>query len=189
MSNPVIQAKETKYKGYRFRSRLEARWAVFFDAMGIKWEYEKEGFDLGKVGSYLPDFWLPQIQAWAEVKGQIDTETVKKPLALAQIHCPVLILSSLDGNDYIPGECALIHQQNDGVGGLDVKHGFLRADGESVWFVTRATGNSVAFAENINHFREWAYSHPVAAKKYYQRSIQALITARSARFEHGEQGR
>ena len=31
-----IAAIETKYKGYRFRSRLEARWAVFFDALGIK---------------------------------------------------------------------------------------------------------------------------------------------------------
>ena len=30
-----IKAIETYYKGYRFRSRLEARWAVFFDAAGI----------------------------------------------------------------------------------------------------------------------------------------------------------
>lgn len=41
-----IKPIETLYKGYRFRSRLEARWAVFFDALGLKWEYEKEGFDL-----------------------------------------------------------------------------------------------------------------------------------------------
>lgn len=33
-----IKAIETYYKGYMFRSRLEARWAVFFDASGIKWE-------------------------------------------------------------------------------------------------------------------------------------------------------
>ncbi len=39
-----FKAIETLYKGYRFRSRLEARWAVFFDALGLKWEYEKEGF-------------------------------------------------------------------------------------------------------------------------------------------------
>jgi hypothetical protein len=25
---------ETRYRGFRFRSRLEARWAVFFDAAG-----------------------------------------------------------------------------------------------------------------------------------------------------------
>ena len=52
----TIKAIETFYKGYRFRSRLEARWAVFFDAMGWQWEYEPEGFDLGEAGWYLPDF-------------------------------------------------------------------------------------------------------------------------------------
>jgi len=39
-----IKAIETVYNGYKFRSRLEARWAVFFDALGIEYEYEKEGF-------------------------------------------------------------------------------------------------------------------------------------------------
>jgi hypothetical protein len=34
----VIKTIETIYNGYRFRSRLEARWAVFFDAMGIKYD-------------------------------------------------------------------------------------------------------------------------------------------------------
>jgi hypothetical protein len=63
-----IKAIETRYKGYRFRSRLEARWAVFFDALGLRWEYEKEGYDLGEFGWYLPDFWLPDVKMWAEVK-------------------------------------------------------------------------------------------------------------------------
>ena len=67
-SNGQIKAIETVYKGYRFRSRLEARWAVFFDALGVKWEYEKEGFDLGEAGWYLPDFWLPELGVWAEIK-------------------------------------------------------------------------------------------------------------------------
>ena len=49
---------QTEYRGYRFRSRLEARWAVFFDAAKIEWEYEREGFELPS-GRYLPDFWLP----------------------------------------------------------------------------------------------------------------------------------
>jgi hypothetical protein len=52
----TIKPIETVYKGYRFRSRLEARWAVFFDACGYKWEYEPEGFDLGDGIYYLPDF-------------------------------------------------------------------------------------------------------------------------------------
>jgi nucleoside 2-deoxyribosyltransferase len=62
-----IKPIETKYKGYRFRSRLEARWAVFFDAAGIDWEYEREGFDLdGEY--YLPDFYLPKEQCLVEIK-------------------------------------------------------------------------------------------------------------------------
>lgn len=64
-----IKPIETKYNGYRFRSRLEARWAVYFDALGIEYEYEKEGYDLGELGWYLPDFWLPEYQTFAEVKG------------------------------------------------------------------------------------------------------------------------
>lgn len=63
-----IKPIETSYKGYRFRSRLEARWAVFFDALNIRWEYEPEGFDLGKYGYYLPDFFLPDLEAVVEIK-------------------------------------------------------------------------------------------------------------------------
>jgi hypothetical protein len=58
---------ETSYHGYVFRSRLEARWAVFFEKLGLKFEYEREGFELGGP-RYLPDFYLPDIGFWAEVK-------------------------------------------------------------------------------------------------------------------------
>jgi len=63
-----IKPIETIYNGYRFRSRLEARWAVFFDALDIKYEYEKEGYDFGDGVYYLPDFWLPNSNVFAEVK-------------------------------------------------------------------------------------------------------------------------
>jgi hypothetical protein len=52
---------ETKYNGYKFRSRIEARWAVFFDHSRILYEYEKEGYDLSELGRYLPDFWLRNV--------------------------------------------------------------------------------------------------------------------------------
>lgn len=67
--DPKVKAIETHYNGYRFRSRLEARWAVFFDALGARYEYEKEGFSLPS-GPYLPDFWLPEINTWVEIKGK-----------------------------------------------------------------------------------------------------------------------
>ncbi len=78
------KAIETVYKGYRFRSRLEARWAVFFDALGIGWDHEKEGYDLDGVW-YLPDFWLPKQQTWFEVKsGQPTTDEIEKAKRLAR---------------------------------------------------------------------------------------------------------
>lgn len=55
----MVKAIETVYNGHRYRSRLEARWAVFFNTLGVKYEYEREGYDLGKAGWYLPDFWMP----------------------------------------------------------------------------------------------------------------------------------
>lgn len=66
---PEIKPIETYYNGYKFRSRLEARWAVFFDAMEICYEYEPEGFNLDDNLSYLPDFYLPNLDAYFEVKG------------------------------------------------------------------------------------------------------------------------
>lgn len=67
---PDIKPIETTYKGYKFRSRLEARWAVFFDSLGVKWEYEKEGYEV-KGEWYLPDFWLPDDQFFIEIKGEL----------------------------------------------------------------------------------------------------------------------
>jgi len=36
----TIKSHPTLYKGVKFRSRLEARWAAFFDLAGWSWEYE-----------------------------------------------------------------------------------------------------------------------------------------------------
>lgn len=64
-----IKPIETIYNGYRFRSRLEARWAVFFDEAGINYEYEVNGFENKDTGEkYLPDFYLPDYGWHVEVK-------------------------------------------------------------------------------------------------------------------------
>ena len=66
----TVEAIETSYAGYKFRSRLEARWAVFFDSLRIPWRYEPQGYLIGEnKRAYLPDFWLPEAGAWVEVKG------------------------------------------------------------------------------------------------------------------------
>lgn len=76
----MIQAIETYYNGYRFRSRTEAKYAVFFDAMNIEWRYELEGFVLPDGTYYLPDFYLPKFNGgmWVEVKGGEFTEEEKR---------------------------------------------------------------------------------------------------------------
>lgn len=63
----TITAIPTIYAGTQFRSRLEARWAVFFDTIGLEWEYEPEAYTDGET-SYLPDFWMPGIGMFFEVK-------------------------------------------------------------------------------------------------------------------------
>src|SRR5215831_3951696 len=81
----AISAIETRYGGYRMRSRLEARWAVFFDECGLKWHYEVEGFRIDTdegLYNYLPDFWLEAGQ-WAEVKGILNAESVIRLCAIA----------------------------------------------------------------------------------------------------------
>lgn len=65
----TIKPIQTRYKGHHFRSRLEARYAVFLDHLGVLWQYEPEGFELTS-GRYLPDFFLPAVNGgtWLEVK-------------------------------------------------------------------------------------------------------------------------
>jgi len=87
--NPMIAAIETEYAGCRFRSRLEARWAVFFDHLGIRWAYEPQGYKIPtnpwdeNARGYLPDFWLPDFDIWCEVKGQLDHEGMNRIIMAA----------------------------------------------------------------------------------------------------------
>ena len=73
MSEAALVPIETVFDGHRFRSRTEARWAVFFRHMGWKYGYEQEGFNLDGL-YYLPDFWLPETGCWFEIKGVVPTD-------------------------------------------------------------------------------------------------------------------
>jgi hypothetical protein len=59
----TIAAIPTEYRGRMYRSRLEARWAAFFDQLG--WRHEYEPYDLGR---WSPDFLLPDWNVLVEVK-------------------------------------------------------------------------------------------------------------------------
>lgn len=76
-----IKVIENEYKGYKFRSRLEARWAVFFEEMGFEWRYLKPK----KVEAYLPDFFLPERNTWIEISQKTPkAEDLRKYEAFAE---------------------------------------------------------------------------------------------------------
>jgi len=62
-----MEALNTEFRGHYFRSRTEARWAVFFSEVDEEYLYEPQGFDLDGF-EYLPDFWLPDLEIWVEIK-------------------------------------------------------------------------------------------------------------------------
>lgn len=77
----MIKAIDTYYNGYYFRSRLEARWAIYFDLIGLKYEYELNGICVDGV-PYLPDFFIPDHNTFIEIKpiGALVYDYDDKPL-------------------------------------------------------------------------------------------------------------
>lgn len=120
------RAIETRYKHRRFRSRLEARYAVLFDALAIRWDYEPEGFNLGNGLCYLPDFFLhcppafqqrfPGAGYWVEIKGT--------PPSPAEITKLAALCAQTNHQGYVfagtPGEGTVHHCKADGTW-----HGFI----------------------------------------------------------------
>ncbi len=81
----MIKSIPTTYDGVKFKSKLEAAYATIFNAAEIEWEYENQGFDLEGIW-YLPDFWLPGIRTFFEVKGS-HGERIDKTIKLAEAIC------------------------------------------------------------------------------------------------------
>lgn len=164
----MIRAIETRYKGYRFRSRLEARWAVYFDALGIKWEYEKEGYDLGGI-YYLPDFWLPQVEMWAEVKAEEFTaEEEEKAVRLVEL-TGYQVLKLIGAPDY---RAYFTADTDPDYGNQEYLITNLKLD-EGRFF------GSPCFDKGVMNESE---------KMYWSDVARGVNAARSARFEFGENG-
>lgn len=72
----IVPAIQTQYEGCLFRSRLEARWAVVFDTLGLRWRYEPEGFALPNGQGYLVDFYLVGI-GYVEIKPTTELDNHK----------------------------------------------------------------------------------------------------------------
>lgn len=157
----MLKAIQTHYKGYHFRSRLEARWAVFFDALGLEWEYEKEGYDLGNAGWYLPDFWLPDFWTlnqglWIEIK---PNDLAFSDELDAQHKMQILIDQSESSGYIFRGQP-------------------VDENGTYYFFNTKIRQSKLGTYEP---------GEPWDVQKYSPSRIKsAYVAARSARFEHGQ---
>ena len=169
----MIKAIQTAYKGYRFRSRLEARWAVFFDTLGLRWEYEIEGFELGSAGRYLPDFKVHGERGfvWVEIK----------PFEAAGYDTKIRALVAQGGGSGVlcEGEPSLrplvTLDLYDGTEGVVVGSGIFAADKYSpVFYSIYGSGREGTLVQG-----DWVD---------FDRLEHAVIVARSARFEFGESG-
>lgn len=201
----AIKAIQTNYKGYHFRSRLEARWAVFFDALGLQWEYEPEGFDLGDAGWYLPDFRVTSPQgyvAWYEVKPK-DTPSdlkldrlqevfVRDSFGYEQFTTSFVLLAG-DPYEFLTDapafmtcpRCFSIGDLNCDPWANDVAYywcmpcGHRGGDSGIGWIETTRYGVKVKVHNHFLVVGEGFNAH-------YEIVRQACTAARSARFEHGE---
>lgn len=193
-----IKPIETYYNGYRFRSRLEARWAVFFDAIGVEYEYEPQGFDLGDGLYYLPDFLLHDIvpryaqgdefrHLYVEVKGEPNERDALKIHRFSKIY-PIWVVGSLPNPDDYISSCE--KQRNDFCKKIcNKEYNFLHAcvfcpydhgpiDGDGCFcFSLGYDFNTLSF-----HGADSSYGYG----EYYPEIERALRAARQARFEHGE---
>lgn len=170
----MIKAIETRYKGHRFRSRLEARWAVFFQAAGIKWIYEQEGFVVnGKP--YLPDFYLPGL-GYFEVRGRYEYDDqlmqgfaneIGEPLFIAFEEIPI----SEGGKGYLKAFIPLNSSAGDTMY-WRYDNMFLECDGCGKITIQNAVYDTMK-GNCCKGSREMSIEH-------------ALVTARESRFEHGE---
>lgn len=199
---PTIKPIETRAYGCRFRSRLEARWAVFFTAMGLKWEYEPEGFDMDGT-FYLPDFrvWTPQsTPIWYEVKPFHVAEDVKFARFQEALHEQAgnenmadrsLMLSGSPSEffaNHIPcPRCGVFLDVKNTDGATKSLVEFLCHDCD--WETPCGGGNPPE--PGIHDYscypqKGWIVIWQKDYMDLRKRVMQALVASRSARFEHGK---
>lgn len=154
----MIKAIETKYKGYRFRSRLEARWAVFFDTAGLKWDYEHEGVNLGEQGYYLPDFCMLHNRG----RGPIIEIKPYEPSAVA---CDKLV-----------GACEMAGAYGALIWGTPGQEQWRSVHKDGFW-----DGD-----ENHSDLVEFLGAYGIPKSEAQRRRAVGVVAARSARFEHGD---
>lgn len=184
-----IKPIETRYSGYRFRSRLEARWGVFFNAMGMKWTYEPEGFHLSDGTLYLPDFFLPELECWVEVKPfKPSVPEVKKCEQLAEEGHAVVLVWGLPDENAMLVYCSDLTDGSGGIDWWDTCHWSVSLDGELCIDSGNDRRDRTFWGGNFDQsFRGMKLSGDVAQD--LMPVIEAGGRAREARWGRGEQPR
>lgn len=174
------KAIQTMYNGYKFRSRLEARWAVFFDQIGANYEYELEGYELSDGTRYLPDFYLPEENLFIEIKGEYPTEEYKNMLGVfaGSTGDAVLLISGSPGKQAMELYCYDSTESTGGNGWNDIK-GLSVVRGMMLFHVDDAHRRSYA----TNDYEYW---FDMTNSSVDNKFLNALSKARQARFEFGE---
>ena len=193
-----INAIPTEYKGYKFRSRLEARWAVFFDACGVRWEYEPEGLILSDGTYYLPDFYLSDFHCFFEVKHNsvVGDEAEEAMSKISDGYHNDTWAGILCFGDPMDDDMWIFCQETDDSGGGSytgvVTIGIHPVTGEPYlleyedtrercFFSTLGGENSAAIPMVTTEHGKYKYNDFVCG-----RIREARKQARQARFEHGE---
>jgi len=176
----MIHAIDTIFDGRKFRSRLEARYAVLFKELGLEYQYEAEGHALsGEM--YLPDFKLLQIPLWVEVKGQIPSERERAIMRVLSIETGVRStivgpLESLFNRD------ELLHQAVFPEGMSDSPYYFCECEWcGKIGFHWDGYGSRITCCARNEKSGDYVSNKSI-------RLIQAHEKAMQARFEHGEKG-
>jgi hypothetical protein len=181
----TIKAIETHYAGCRFRSRLEARWAVFFDALELRWEYEAEGYELPDGTRYLPDFLLPELGIFIEIKGTSPTrEEVERAEAIGYEVRALVLFHGPPGAH--PGTlyCVDSSGHGGGVGDWPVDwslDGFGRP-----LLATETYGHVLLQPDYSDELRVSDWSETLCSRGGAPQINRAISAACSARFEFGE---
>ena len=77
----MITQIPTIYKHTQFNSRLDARWAVFFEKIGFQWNYLISSTGANQAPAYSPKFWLADQQVFADVRFQEPPLNLRKRMA------------------------------------------------------------------------------------------------------------
>jgi hypothetical protein len=109
------------WNGTRFASKLEISWAFFLDGLRIQWEYETKPVFLFKgtpdVIGYTPDFWLPKMGVFLEIKGRVllPQAVERMEYTAHETGCPVILAQGSPSralNHYVPDTGLLVKTPN-----------------------------------------------------------------------------